>query len=799
MPLNRSNIGIAFTASRYKNFRAFAAMFAIPATYVSDEEDHDHVPTQSQNEQPIQITSPSSNEDPKRPSSEGATRFPSEGVTTDFNTDPHLIPQEPDAPLLASDQTLLMAYHEQLGHTSFAQLQELAKQGTIPKKLANVPPPKCPSCLYGKAHKRPWRTHKIDPKIKPTTVPGSWFCPNRKGKPTTSRFRGASVFADHASGFTYVHLHQALTTQETLDAKHAFERVAHQHAVRIMHYHCDNGRFADRAFLDDVRKAGQTITFCYVGAHQNGVAERRIRDITESACTMLLHAAHRWPKTITSNLWPQALKHATNVRNDLPRNGKTQSPISLFSNTTIEPNIKHFHPFGCPDYVLQAPLQTGAPFPKWNERSRVGIFLCHSPHHAASVPLILSTQMGLVSPQFHCVFDDRFETVKNEPNDTSLWQCKAHFTKLAQDKTNDLLISTPTHTQAPTPSLPPYASEIPAALLQLPDLPVPQTNNEPGQADNPESPVVPPATSDLPQAVPVDPMPPTAPSPTYPINIAPTGTTRTGRQVRTPSCFGYVAYLAKTALSGIADLHPLACLQMISGDINQPEGYPDAMPLDVALAQPDRDNFIGAMEKELKQHSELKYWRIVHRSQVPRNAKPIPMVWTLHRKRDQAGAIVKWKARLCAGGHRQVYGDTYWSTFAPVMSWTTVRCVFVLALLLGWHIRFIDFIMAYTQAKVKTDIYMTLPKATTIQNVDPSKHLLKLQQNLYGLKDGQVTWHEHIKKGLKERGFSPSKVDPCLFIKGSVLLVLYTDDAAFFSPSAQSIDDEISSLKKALA
>ena len=247
-------------------------MFAMPATYVSDEEDDDHVPTQSQDEQPIQITSPSSNVDPKCPSSEGATRSLSEGVTTDFNTDPHLIPQEPDAPLLACDQALLMAYHEQLGHTSFAQLQEFAKQGIIPKKLANVPLPKCPSCLYGKAHKRPWRTHKIDPKIKPTTVPGAvvsvdqlespvpGFVLIARGQPTTSRYRGASVFADHASGFTYVHLHQALTTQETLDAKHAFECVAHQHAIRIMHYHCDNCCFADHAFLDDVRKAGQTIT-----------------------------------------------------------------------------------------------------------------------------------------------------------------------------------------------------------------------------------------------------------------------------------------------------------------------------------------------------------------------------------------------------------------------------------------------------------------------------------------------------------------------------------------------------------
>ena len=139
---------------------------------------------------------------------------------------------------MASNQALLMAYHEQLGHTSFAQLQELAKQGIIPKKHASVPPPKCPSCLYGKAHKKPWRTHKVDAKIKPSIIPGAvvsidqlespipGFVPITRGQPTTSRYRGASVFADHASGFTYVHLHQAMITQETIDAKHALERIA---------------------------------------------------------------------------------------------------------------------------------------------------------------------------------------------------------------------------------------------------------------------------------------------------------------------------------------------------------------------------------------------------------------------------------------------------------------------------------------------------------------------------------------------------------------------------------------------
>ena len=143
-----------------------------------------------------------------------------------------------------------------------------------------------------------------------------------------------------------------------------------------------------------------------------------------------------------------------------------------------------------------------------------------------------------------------------------------------------------------------------------------------------------------------------------------------------------------------------------------------------------------------------------------------------------------------------MFGDTYWTTFAPMVSWTTVWCVFILALLLGWHMRSIDYFMAYTQADVKTDIFMQLPTGTMIQGVDTNKHLLKLQKKLYGLKDSQVTWHEHIKTGLLSRRFRQSKVDACLFIKGTVLLVLYVDDATLFLPNSMAINREIMSLKQ---
>ena len=233
--------------------------------------------------------------------------------------------------------------------------------------------------------------------------------------------------------------------------------------------------------MDDIWAAHQTITFCGIGAqHQNGIAQRRIRDITENARTSLLHAAHWWTKAIAANLWPQAIKHVVNVRNSLPQPGKTESPLSKFSGTSVQPNLKHFHPFGCPVYILQAPLQTRSPFPKRGECSRIGIFLCHSPHHASSVPLVLSTQTRLVSPQFHCVFDDDFDTVKKEQADTSIWKTKAHLEeakeRAAEVTTRSLLISGPKH-QLATP-LPPVQQGHPTSTPR----PVPTYSGCPGHS-----------------------------------------------------------------------------------------------------------------------------------------------------------------------------------------------------------------------------------------------------------------------------------------------------------------------------
>jgi hypothetical protein len=791
LDIRGSNVGEFTTAPQYSKFYAFCAQagrddplqddldpIIAHSNLIEDDEDHDQTIDPDDEHSEDYFPAP----DAPRP-----TDFPIDGPPGNA---PTIIPDEEDS-LPQEDTALLLRYHHRTGHVPMAKLQEMARQGMIPKRLSKCQVPVCTACAYGRATRTPWRTKGKQNRTRTITAPGQCvsidqlvsptpgYIAQLRGTPTRKRYQAATVFVDQYSGIGFVHVQKTTSADETIEAKEKFESWANSHGVAIRHYHADNGIFADNKFRAAVMAGKQTLSFCGVNAHfQNGCAERRIRELQDSARTMLIHANRRWRTTVDAHLWPYALRYACDVFNYAPfkRNGYV-SPIEKFSGSKVAFNMRHAHTFGCPVYVLNNAIQAGKKIPKWSEKARVGIFLGYSPQHARTVSLVLSLTSGLTSPQFHTKFDEAFQTMRasfGEAPPESLWQYKAGFTK--QKPPNDSQVppnrppkefsSAPRESASESHRQDDFQLESPSqsqreTAEQSSDQREPASN----QREN---------TND--------------------------GRRRSNRETRPTERYleymeernpSFVAYEATTylELDPTGEYHPLLAYKASSD--------PDTIRWHEAMRADDRPQFLKAAEKEVEDHTHNKLWEVVHRSKVPQGALIAPGVWAMKRKRRiNTREVYKWKARLAFDGSKQTKDINYWDTYAPVVSWPIVRYILTLALTQKWSIKQIDFVLAYTQASAETDMYMKVPKGFQFDSDNPDDYVLKIKKNYYGQKQAGRVWNTHLTHKLIEAGFTQSKQDDCLFYHGNAVYVLYTDDSLLTGPDDAELNRVIKKMQE---
>ena len=206
---------------------------------------------------------------------------------------------------------------------------------------------------------------------------------------------------------------------ETVLGKQRFEQwLWDQAAAEVSHYHGDNGIFTADEYKRDCDRKGQTQSFSGVGAqHQNARAERAIQTVMYVVCSFMVHSSLHWSdrKADRIDLWPFAVKHAVWLYNRLPNQESGLTPMELLTKTRSDHrDLLRSHVWGCPAYVLDPKLQNDQKLPKWNRRARMGQFLGFSDEHSTLVANVCHLDTGHISPQYHVVFDDLFETVHRE-------------------------------------------------------------------------------------------------------------------------------------------------------------------------------------------------------------------------------------------------------------------------------------------------------------------------------------------------------------------------------------------------
>ena len=68
---------------------------------------------------------------------------------------------------------------------------------------------------------------------------------------------------------------------------------------------------------------------------------------------------------------------------------------------------------------------------------------------------------------------------------------------------------------------------------------------------------------------------------------------------------------------------------------------------------------------------------------LPPGANTIMAIWSFKRKRFPDGTLNKHNAQLCAHSGQQTWGQDYWDTYAPAVTWAIVRLLLVVAKIHG--------------------------------------------------------------------------------------------------------------------
>jgi hypothetical protein len=222
-----------------------------------------------------------------------------------------------------------------------------------------------------------------------------------------------------------------------------------------------------------------------------------------------------------------------------------------------------------------------------------------------------------------------------------------------------------------------------------------------------------------------------------------------------------------------------------------------------AMNGPNRDGFWDACKIEVETLEDMDTWDVVDRESW---MNVLPSTWAFKVKRFPSGLVKKLKARFCARGDRQIEGVDFFDTFAPVVSWTTVRLMLILSVILNLSTRQADYTAAFVHAPIDRDpnydsltpeqqrrqgVYVEMPRGFS----KPGK-VLRLKKSLYGLKQSPRNFFQHLKSKLESIGFvAATNIDSCLFISDKVICLCYVDDTLLFSPKQEWIDEVIDKLK----
>jgi Reverse transcriptase (RNA-dependent DNA polymerase) len=242
------------------------------------------------------------------------------------------------------------------------------------------------------------------------------------------------------------------------------------------------------------------------------------------------------------------------------------------------------------------------------------------------------------------------------------------------------------------------------------------------------------------------------------------------------------AYPINRALEFLLEVHATA--------VNNP----DTLSWSKAMRAPDVDLFKDSAHTELKALQQAGMSSIMDKARA--TSKILPGIWVFCHKRNQGTReICKYKGRYSVWGDLQ---EGKFDTFVPVVQWSTVCMLMMIALRYGYKTKCIDFSNAFVQAKLSTPVWIHLVCGNyqDIFGEDTVDKCLELKKSLYRLSVAPKLWYLHLQKQLEVKGFKLSAINPCLYFRNSVAIAVYVDDLIMIGHTTKELEVIVKDLQE---
>lgn len=637
-----------------------------------------------------------------------------------------------DQAFAAEDSHSWDEWHRIFGHLNMDSVKmlynkQMVEGMNVDKSTASTG--QCEPCIISKQHIQPFpqESHTEIAEIGDLTVSDVW------GPSRTRAIGGEIYFCSFTDGksrrtmsYFMKHKNEVLTK-----FKHYKSFVETQTGHKLKKLRVDGGKeYINEPFKKVLLESGMQldVTAAY-SPSQNGIAERLNRTLVERARAML--HAHKLPYF----LWTEAIAYATYLKNRSPtraiKNGKT--PDEIFWGT--KPNVANLQEFGIKCWVLQQDGKRSKLDPKSKQFIFTGISSSTKGYRYYN-PM---TRQILTSR--NVIFSEN--TPKEEAGEDNIPPplFEGENGNIINQTSETTQISETSHTEV-TPVTDAqdltkidHTSEMAIQKGKTSKIPIPLRDKS--------------------------------------------------SRIMSQSAINYRTLNNPAARGPKEWQHHVPVTKETTQDIAMMANILDEEPLSLeeAHGRADWPLWKKAMDEEMEQLKKLGTYTKVD---LPSDRVPIACKWVYRLKRDHAGKIVRYKARLVTKGFSQIPGIDFTETFAPVMRLDTLRLLLALAATYGMVIHVVDIVGAYLNGELKEQIYMQQPP----EYEDGTHLVLQLIKTIYGLRQSGRVWNQKLNNAFIKLGFKRLFSDQCVYFRHEdqnvTIVAIHVDDMAIFASSTDA-------------